>query len=180
MVEDDFEIKEPDEYSHKAGETFSHSQLVMLAMRKCIEAGCQEMRNGYRNEKRDKFGNIIKTYIPDTRKVFTESVETCKMVMADDIDEEAQTKIKAIETWLEQKYLYYCKKEEQDWIEAKYPQIMDWGKLGIVLRKGFLHENFPYHVCYSMDKVIAARKIFAELKKLTQRKDYYREEEYHA
>lgn len=180
MSDDDFEIKEPDEYSHKAGESFSHSQLIMLAMRKCIEAGCKEMRTGYYNEKRDKFGNNIITYNPDTRKEFIESVETLLMVMADDIDTEAKKNIETLQANLQLKYNYFCKNEEEDWNKAPQPLLTQWNRQGIFFRKGMLNEKFPYAIEFLMEKVIVSRKIFAELKKLTQRKDYYREEMYTA
>jgi hypothetical protein len=180
MGDEDFEIKEPDEYSHKAGESFSHSQLIMLAMRKCIEAGCKEMRAGYYNEKRDKFGNNMITYNPDTRKELIESVETLLMVMADDIDTEAEKIITELQKDIKSKYNDYCKREEEDWKTAPHPLINQWQKQGIFFRKGMLNEKFPYAVEFIMEKVIASRKIFAELKKLTQRKDYYREEMYTA
>ena len=180
MSDDDFEIKEPDSYSHKGGDSFSHSQLIMIAMKKCIDAGSQEMRAGYYNEKRDKFNNNIITYNPDTRKAFIECVETLKMVMADDIDEEADTKIKEIEALLNFKYKLFCDQEEADWNSFPQPLMTQWRNKGVFFRKGMLNEKFPYAVEFLMEKVTASRKIFAELKKLTQRKDYYREETYEA
>lgn len=181
MSNDDFEIKEPDEYhGYKSGESFSHSQLIMMAMKKCIDAGCKEMRTGYQNEKRDKFGNNIITYVPDTRKELIESVETLLMVMADDIDDDAEKKIKELKDDLKKKYVEYCSKEETEWVNAPHDQKRYWVANGITFRKEMLHEKFPYVAEYLMDKVSVAREIFSELKKLTQRKDYYREEEYRA
>jgi hypothetical protein len=181
MSEDDFEIVEPEDYKGGyRGESFSHSQLIMMAMKKCIEAGCNEMRVGYYNEKHDKFGNNIITYNPDTRKEFIEAVETLLMVMADDIDDEAKTNIDKINIILNENYSKYCIKEESDWNTASHLIKNQWMKERIFLRKGMLNEKFPYAIEFLMEKVAASRQIFAELKKLTKRKDYYREEEYRA
>lgn len=180
MSEDDFEIKESDNYEHKAGESFSHSQLVMMAIKKCIEAGCKEMRQGYYNEKRDKFGNNIITYNPDTRKEFIESVETLKMVMSDDLDTIANDEIKKILNKISELYITLCSNEKKDWNDANYNLKEAWKKRGIFFREGMLNEKFPYAVEFLIEKVSAYRNIFAELKKLTQRKDYYREEMYTA
>jgi hypothetical protein len=181
MGDDDLEIKEvEDYYGSKSGETFSHSQLVMISMKRCIEAGSKEMREGYVNEKADKYGNMIRTNVPDTRKEFIESVETLMMVMADDIDQEAKNRIGTIKNRLNRSYNKFCKYEKEEWKNAHINIKEIWQKQGISQRDGMLHRGFPYYVEYIMEKVKAYRRLFAQLKKLTQRKDYYREEEFHA
>jgi len=176
----DFEIKEPDSYGHKAGDSFSHSQLIMSALRKCLESGSKEMTAGYFNERTDKRGNIVRTYVADTRKEFIETVKTLLMIMADDLDDEFDKQFKKIKEELDKKYKEYCEKEERDWINAPLNVQIAWKKQGIVLMKSRLNQNFPYWIEFLEDKVDSYREIVAACKKLTQRKDYYREEMYEA
>lgn len=177
MGDDELEIKDVESYyGSKAGETFSHSQLVMISMKKCIEAGTKEMKEGYMNEKADRYGNVIRTYVPDTRKEFIETVETLKMIMADDLDHEANLSIGKLNEKLKKTYDDFCGMEEQEWNGAHQTIQHSWKTKGIFFRKGMLHQGFPYYIEYLMERVKTSRDIFAELKKLTQRKDYYAEE----
>lgn len=192
MGENEFDVIDTEnQHGFNKEEAFSHGQLVMMAMKKCIEAGIKEMRQGYYNEKADKFGNINRIYVPDTRQEFVESVETCLMVMADDLEQDdpeevekgeepektiAEKNILAIRSRLQSKYDKYCDKEKKDWGNADAIVQQSWMKAGIMFREGMLHQNFPYHFEYLMDKVRAYRNIFAELKKITFRRDYYKGE----
>src|SRR3990167_3222872 len=97
---DDFEIKEPSEFFGQRDKGFSHSELIMASLRKCIEAGGKEMKAGFWNEKLDKFGNRIKTYVDDERKIFIECVETAKNQMICDFDDDAINNIKKIKETL--------------------------------------------------------------------------------
>ena len=49
---------------------------------KCIEARSKEMKSGYYNLKEDKAGNKTNTYITDSRKVFTASVDSLKSILS--------------------------------------------------------------------------------------------------
>ncbi len=181
MTEDDFEIKDEDDYTgFGKKEVFSHSQLVMISMKKCIEAGTKEMREGYVNEKADRYGNIVRTQIPDTRKELIESVKTLMMIMASDIDDEAKKKIGKIRYRLNKSYNKFCKYEEDEWKEAHITIKNHWNKEGTFFRKGMLSKGLPYAVEYIMEQVDSSRKIFAQLTRLTKRLDWYREEDFAA
>jgi len=184
MGEDELEIIDPESY-RGAGkdEVFSHSQLVMMALKKCIESGSMEMREGYYNRKTDRFGNTNITYVPDTRLTFIETVESAMMILADDIEdkkdnEEAEKNIKQIMVGLAKKKEKYQNLEEGEWNNANHELKKHWQKSGKMLIPGVLTQFFPYYNYYIMDKVQAYRKIVAELKKLTKRFDYYKEEFY--
>lgn len=186
MGDDEIEILDPETYrSGSKGETFSHSQLVMFALKKCIESGSVEMREGYFNRKRDRFGNTVEIYVPDTRLTFIETVESTIMIMADDIEsdptkDESKKEIKKIQEELKKRKETYLKLEEAQWSNASHQVKQMWQKNGKTYVPGVLTEFFPYYNYYIVDKIEAYRKIVAELKKLTLRKDYYREEFFEA
>ena len=174
----DFEIKEPEtHFGGNSGEVFSHSQLVMFAARECIKAGCEEMKEGYIDIKRDKFGNMIKITYPDTRQRFIETIETLKMVTSRDFDDGVKKKIESIELDLEKKYKEFCEYEKKEWITAHPQQKLSWNKERKFYREGVLSQHFNYYTEYLMEKVIAYRKIFAEIDTFIGKvMDDYREE----
>ena len=181
MGEDDLEIIDPEGYRGGGkDEVFSHSQLIMMSLKKCIEAGSMEMKEGYYNKKMDKYGNILQIYIPDTRLTFIETVESVIMMMADDIEDDkekkAENNIKKILKDLSEKEAAYKKLEEGEWKTANHDLKKSWYNEGKRYIPDVLTQFFPYYNYYIMDKVVAYRKIVAELTKLTKRCDYYREE----
>lgn len=184
MGDNDLEILEAEGYYGKAGENFSHGQLIMISMKKSIDAGCKEMKEGYYNTKSDKFGNVNYIYVPDTRKEFIETIETLQMIMADDLDDDkgksAKKEIKDINKNLGDSYKDFCDAEKKDWENIHSLIKQKLLSEGIYFREGMLNSEFPYAVEYLMERVKASRKIFAALKKLTKAFDYYREEMYEA
>lgn len=60
------------DYSPKA--EFKTPILAMELVKKCNEARATEMKQGFWNEKSDKHGNAIRTWIEDQRKVYINSV----------------------------------------------------------------------------------------------------------
>ena len=51
---EDFEIGSVENFGGVKDQEFSHSSLVMSAMKKCLEAGTKEMREGWFNERTDR------------------------------------------------------------------------------------------------------------------------------
>jgi len=181
MEDDDLQIIDVENYKGgSGGDNFSHSQLVMISMRKCIDAGSKEMREGYYNEKSDRMGNTARIYVPDTRKEFIESVKTLKMTMSDDLDAEAEKNIKEFLEALDKKYKSYVEMEKNEWEKSNNLMKKSWIHQGYVFHEGMLHRNKPFYVLHLIESVDTYRNVFAELKKLTKRLDYYREEFYEA
>src|SRR3990167_2734432 len=89
----DFEVLEPQEYSGKQDEGYSQAALSMSIMRKAIENGSLEMREGYWNTKFDRLGNAHKVWVPDTRQVLIETAATGIMIMQRDFDDTTKTRI---------------------------------------------------------------------------------------
>jgi|TARA_Y100000310_G_C20573232_1_gene759126 hypothetical protein len=179
--DDDFEIDDGTEGGgYGKGNEFSHQQLVMRTMTKCIEAGSKEMVEGFFNEKADKFGNIIKTYVPDTRKVFIESVKLAIEIMRCDLDNEAEKDIDGTIEELNNYYDELCSKELKDFFDANpviKKQRMD---LRIFNMEGTLNKALPYYQEYIDFEVNSFRFILGVLTKVTDRKGFYAEESYGA
>jgi hypothetical protein len=171
----DLEIGSVENFGGSKDEQFSHSSLVMSAMKRCLEAGTKEMREGWFNERTDRQGNQIRTYIEDTRKAFIESVRSLKMVMAGDLDVVAVKRIK--------KYLASIKEREQEFIKSNnetWDNLSSYEK-GLYLKSGqrhfskvLTHPILKQHLIeYELQQW---RKVFAELSRLTKRLGYYKSE----
>lgn len=180
-----FEIIDPENYTGgNKGESFSNSQLIMMALTKCLNNGSVEMREGYFNRKKDKMGNVMEIYVPDTRLTFIETVESTLMIMSDDIydvkGKETEEVIKKILEELKEKEKTYLELEKKEWSTPNFNLKQKWFKEGKRYIPGVLTQFFPYYDYYIMDKVQAYRKIVIELKKLTKKYNYYAEEFYEA
>lgn len=171
----DFEIGSVENFSSGKDQQFSHSLLVMSSMKKCLETGSKEMREGWFNERIDSQGNQIKTYIEDTRKAFIESVRSLKMIMAGDLDTEAKNKIK--------KYLNNIINKEKELIE--YNDEV-WNKLNQIEKINYIKTGQRHFSKMLSNKILINhfieyelkqwRNIFAELSRLVKRLDYYKSE----
>jgi len=178
MEEDSgIDIIDVENYKSEQQQQFSHSLLVMSVMNKCREAGCKEMRSGYFNEKMDKFGNLIKIYIEDTRKAFIESVKSCEMFMVCDYDKEATDNIDKIKKELSETYKTLCIEEEKEWNKlTEYQRNQHKEKQGLWFLKNALNIKLPYYQEYIEKELEAYREIFKELTKLTKRLYFYEAE----
>lgn len=172
----EIEDVETESYQPEEEMQFSHQALVMRAMQKCLEAGCKEKRAGYFNAKTDKFGNVIQTYVEDTRKVFIESVETVEMIMVCDLDKGAKERIKKLQGEFKKAFDKLCEEELKDWENSPQTiRTLRW-KNEIYYREGYLNPELPYYQNFLEEQIRISRKIFKELTKLTKRLSYYREE----
>jgi len=177
MSDDDFEIIEPKDYSTEKETVYSHSTLVMSALKKARDNRSQEMRDGYYNVKFDKFGNAHKVYIPDSRQVFIESVESLIMIQQRDFDSTINGKLNKIRNSLKKKYEDYCKEEKKQWDEMDHELVKNYHQQGTSYMEGMLSERFlPYYKMYVRDKVDAYTKIVSLIQKLIKRLGDYQEE----
>jgi len=180
MVED-FEIIEPgDQYEGKPSEGYSHSNLVMIASRKVIENSAKEMREGYWNTKFDRLGNAHRVWIPDSRQEFKEAVNTLRMIMERDLDEEAEKGLQKIDDELKEKYQKFCELEEAEWKTAPIQLKINWQKKGSYFRKNFLSKELPYAFEYVEEEIKASRRIVKCIGKLIKRLYDYQEVSYEA
>ena len=179
--DDNFEIQEvEDYYGGKPGEAFSQSALVMSAIRKSVEAGSEEMKEGYWNTKFDKLGNAHRIWIPDSRKVFIETIESVEMIIDRDLDKDAVAELKILKEWLKKRLDIYIASEEKDWETAHITLKKQWMEGGSYFRKGFLSKGLPYSHEYIEDQVKVAREKIKTFTRLIKRLGDYKEETYMA
>lgn len=171
---DDFEIGDVEGFSHK-NNSFSHSILVMSAMRKGLENGSKEMRPGWYNERTDAKGNMIKTYVEDTRKAFIESVKTCEMIMACDLDKEAEDKISQLKKDIKDFQDDLIKLNDESWNSLPEYKKSEYKVQGSRHIKGFLTSPILKEEFIKFE-INIYREIFGELTKLTKRLDFYQAE----
>ena len=178
--DNDFEIIDTENYRAEKDQQFSHQALVMKTLNKCLENGAKEMREGYWNEKSDKFGNKNVVYVPDTRKEFIESVKTAKASMISDFDGEADNNIKKIYEKLDAEFKRLCKEEANSWegltINGRNKRLIK----GITFVPNTLNKHLPFYQEYLEFEVDCYREIMEELIKLTKRCHYYEQESYEA
>ncbi len=181
MSEEDFEVREPEDYfGTKRGESFSFSQIVMSAMRKVIENGSKEMKEGYWNTKFDRLGNAHKVWIPDSRNEFIESVLSLKIILEREFDTEIIEKIRKIEEELKEKYDDLLIKDKEEWLRTNFNIKNNLFNKGYYHREGYLSKCFPYFSEYIEEKIMVYRKITSELLKLIKRNGDFQEEIYEA
>jgi|TARA_Y100000296_G_scaffold3955_1_gene5241 hypothetical protein len=77
----------------KFGLTFK--QIILMHIQRCVVNGSLEMRGGYFQEK--QLGHVLeKTYIPDSRDVFCNSVKVLKVLLRGYFDETIIKKYKEV------------------------------------------------------------------------------------
>ncbi len=179
MEENNYElIDEGENYRGRSkDEKYSHEVLVMLCMKRCLEAGNNEMRPGYFNTRTDQNGNTIKTYIEDTRKAFVESVKSLEMQMYCDLDQEAIDKIKEIMQKLNTKFKNLCQKEFEEWNNITIKIRNERWKKGIFYHHSSLNTHLYFYQEFIEQQVEHYREIFKELNKLTLRLEFYNEDD---
>lgn len=175
MEEVGYEVIDAENYSSKKGEGFSYPQLVMSLLRKCIEAGSEEMKPGYWNTKMDKFGNPNKVYVPDTRKVFVSCVMSLRMFIARDLDAEAEEEMIAIDKEIKAVEQSFYDQEKKYWEDLAPPARKQLWNSGIYYKEDRLNSELPFLHEYLTDVVEVYRKIVITITKLIKRLDDYQE-----
>jgi hypothetical protein len=153
--EDILEFEDPENYSYSKEESFSHPATSMKAYMRCIECGGKEMTKGYWESKVDKFGNVLKHYVSDSRLDFINAVETLKNVIIADIDPKDYKELEGYYNESKQKKEELLDLEEQ-WFNFLQPQI----KKQITHIKGFFNQDLPFYQNFITFEVDNKRKIF--------------------
>lgn len=181
MAEDDFQIQDPDNYSNiQKEQSYSHSLLVMKALKECLTNRQKEMKDGYMNTKFDKFGNAHNVWVEDSREVFISSVEGLQMIQERDYDDDVIAEIKEIKEKLQEKFKGYCELEEQWWNKLHFKRKDELHIKGSYFVKGQLCNDTPFKSFYIRDKVEAYQKIVSAIQKSIKRIGDYQEELYEA
>jgi len=87
---EDDDYNELPEYSPKS--EFSKARLCEQTVNRCLESRGSEMKEGYFNVKLDKYGNPIKTWIPDSREKFIGCVSALLCLLSPEIKRDKKIK----------------------------------------------------------------------------------------
>jgi len=180
-MDDDIEIKEVESYtSGGKGGTYNYSTLVMDALKKCEDTSSEEMRKGYWNSKRDKLGNYVSVWNPDAREKFFESIETLKMVVSRDFDDEVIEDLGKIDEELNTLFISYCELEKKWWENLHGMIKKKKREAGFVFMEGRLSVDSFYYDEFLNDKVKIMRKVFEKISALLKKNGDYKEEMFEA
>jgi hypothetical protein len=167
------DVIEPDGWRSPEEQAFSHQALVMTSIKRCLELGSKEMREGWWDEKVDRMGNVRRIYNEDTRKAFIESVKSLLMVVECDFDEEAKTKIEEQKRLLKIKKEYWLNQEWIWWCSLNPLQKQQCLKEGKNVSKGFFNKKLDFDNYFFEDELMCYRTICTEVNNLSMRLDFY-------
>jgi hypothetical protein len=163
-------------------QTFSHEVLIMAAMNKVIEYGCQELVAGYYNTETDDKGKTKIVYKQDTRKAFIESIRTLRLLMLCDFDEIAKKKLmfsdeeedKSLINKLENRKKFYLEQQTEWWESLNDGQRANAQNIGQGVIEEYFNINLPFYHQYFLEELEIYREIFGELNLLTKRLNFFK------
>jgi translation elongation factor EF-G len=176
MEDPEFEIGDVESYGQNNDSGFSHQGLVMTSIRRALENGSKEMKPGWFQNKIDRSGNNVRTYIEDTRKAFIESVESCLDVMECDIDDDAREEINKLIFDLAELKKKLNQDEDKEWDLLPRNLKIELTRQGKGNIKGYFNKDKIYYQLYLEESVKVYRQILRSLSRLTKRLDYYKAE----
>jgi hypothetical protein len=149
----------------------------MESLRKINESGSHELRPGWFNEKVDRQGNTVRSYVEDTRSKFIECIKTAIMNMECDYDKEAT---KYIESCLNRLEIESKKLLEAQWKWfSELPPNSKAEAQGLVIQ-GVFNKDLGWYSKYMELEIECYRAIATELHSLTKRLDFYQSEDFQA
>ncbi|HEA46610.1 MAG TPA: hypothetical protein ENH99_02405 [Candidatus Pacearchaeota archaeon] len=188
MEQDDkIEVMDIEDFRNPEDQQFSHQALVMMAMRKIVEYGCQELVPGYYNTEEDNKGKVKIIYKQDTRKAFIESVRTLRMIMICDFDTEAKKILKLnkesdqdpdnnLMDKIKARKKFWIDQQQTDWNKLSQGQKNQMIQQGKGIMEGYFNMDLPYFQNYFLEELEIYRDIFEELTELTSRLKFYKQE----
>ncbi len=189
MEQDDkIEVMDIEDFRSQEDQQFSHQALVMMAMRKVVEYGCQELVPGYYNTEEDNRGKVKIIYKQDTRKAFIESVRTLRMIMICDFDTEANKTLKLnkesdqnpdenLMDKIKARKKFWIEKQQTDWNQLSQGQKNQMQQQGKGVMDDYFNTNLPYFQNYFLEELEIYREIFESLTELTSRLKFYKSED---
>jgi len=173
----DFEVSDVENYRGDKLQVFNHQILVMESLRKINEAGSHELRPGWFNEKMDRQGNTVRSYVEDTRSKFIECIKTAMMNMECDYDKEAEEYINdCIEKLTDEKTKLL--NSQWDWFNKLPPNSKAEAQGSVI--QGVFNKDLGWYSKYMELEIECYRAIATELHSLTKRLDFYQSEAFEA
>ena len=169
------DIIEPEEWRNPQEQPFSFTSLIMSQMKRCLESGSKEMKEGYWDDMLDKFGNAKRTYHEDTRKTFIEAVRSLLALMEREYDDDATKNISVLKNKIEERKKFWLNEEWTWWTKLKIQQQQQLSKQGKSVIKGFFNAKLDFDNYFFDEQLQIYREILSEVGKLIKRKDDYGE-----
>jgi hypothetical protein len=166
--DDDFVIEDSENFNYSEDNKFSHESLIMLQIKKCMDAGSVELIEGWWENKVDKNGNVLKTYHPDTRKVFINCVKTLIGLATRDYEGGAKEKIDTLVKSLDDTKKKWLEMEWKWWTSLSLMQQRQMSSEGKQVVNGYFNKNLDFDNHYFEEETEIYRKIFTEINILTK------------
>lgn len=173
VEEEELLLGDTEKYGSAQDLKYSRTHLLMHITLKILDAGSREMKKGFYQEKKDKFGNIIRTLTDDTRRSYCEAVRTLMDLSSPDFDNDTTEEVERIEKEIEDR-----KKELLD------AELKEWNSFSLADKKGLISNQLgsvkgsfnsekrfvEQFTLFCLDKY---REMFQVLTNLAKEKDYY-------
>lgn len=173
LPDEETEVIEPEQWKNPEEQQFNHQVLVMMGIKKCLELGSKELREGWWEEKVDRIGNVRKTYHEDTRRAFIESVKSLLMVIECDFDDDARTSIRELQRRLVERKKFWMGEEWRWWNTLSPMQQQQMTKEGKQVIRDFFNPRLNFDNFYFDEETDIYRSICTEINNLTKRLDFY-------
>ncbi len=174
----DIEIGDVESFSSGKDQNYSRSASIMRQTNKVQDDLSREMKPGFFEIRRDKFGNELKTLSDDTRKRACESIETLKNTLQCDFDEEAKKEVEAISKSIIDKRTELVRLENDEWNKTYDSNKVSMMKKGLGHQPGLLHRDKRFSEMFILFSLEKHREMFESLIRLGKREDFYKGESF--
>lgn len=173
----DIEILDPENFRNPEENIFNHQSLVMIAMKKCLELGSKELREGWWEEKIDKQGNMSKLWHTDTRKEFIEAVKSLLMITHCDYQipelKHINEKIDKLKKKIAERKAYWMDQEWKWWNSLSPLQKSQASREGKVVQKGYFNAKLAFDNHFYEEELDIYREICTVINDMTKELNYY-------
>jgi hypothetical protein len=177
---EDGDIIEPIGGGTEPENQFSHNGLIMMSMKKCLDIGSKELREGWWDEVIDKNNNIRRKWNEDSRKSFIEAIKTLMMLTEPDWDDKTKSEIIILKEKLISRKNYWLNEEWKWWVSLNPMQKEQMRKEGKSAMQGFFNQKLNFDNFYFEEEVNIYREVFTAINFNAQRLYWYDTEQFGA
>lgn len=180
--EEDLEIVDVENYSSNKAKTYNPQQIIMEQISLCLKNGSTDTDDtGGWEERLTKDGQIIRTYRPDLRKIFINSVKALMYFVHRDFKdhEDYNKKINDNLKLLKERKNYWLEQEWNWWNSLNNAQKNQMYREGKQVEKGFFNKKLNFDNFYFDEELEIYWKIFELISDFIKDKMHDYEEEYY-